>query len=407
MFDRDRWEEIFNSIRRHKLRTGLTALGVIWGILMLVLLLGAGYGLQNGIDHQFSDDATNSIWIRRGTTSMEYKGLPKGRSIEFTNEDFDYLEDNFPEIEHLSGRFWLSGDRTVTYNQKTVSYQIRSVHPGYRFIEKVKMEEGRFINQMDIDAFRKVAVIGQKVKEDLFDGEEAIGKEINIGGIVYSVIGWFSDANERETRVLYLPISTAQKVYTGTDEVHQLMLTAGDLNVPEMKDLAEAIHLAMAQIHRFDPNDRRAVNIFNLAERYQEFQNLMFAIRAFVWFVGIGTLLAGVIGVSNIMLIIVKDRTREIGIRKALGATPRSIVTMILQEAIFLTGLAGYIGLVLGVGILYLASSFESEYFRNPEVNIGVVIAAVIVLTVAGALAGLMPALQAARINPITAMKAD
>jgi putative ABC transport system permease protein len=407
MFDRDRWEEIFNSIRRHKLRTALTALGVIWGILMLVLLLGAGYGLQNGIDYQFSDDATNSIWIRSGTTSKEYKGLPKGRYIEFTNDDFDYLDENFPEIEHLSGRFWLSGDRTVSYKQKTVSYQIRSVHPGYRFVEKIHLEEGRFLNQTDIDGFRKVAVIGQKVKTDLFGEEDAIGKEIAIGGIVFSVGGWFSDPNERETRVLYLPISTAQKVYIGTEEIHQLMFTAGDLSVPKMNDLADQIHFAMAQLHRFDPTDRRAVNIFNLAEQYEEFQNLMFAIRAFVWFVGIGTLLAGVIGVSNIMLIIVKDRTREIGIRKALGATPRSIVTMILQEAIFLTGLAGYIGLVLGVGILYLASPFESEYFRNPEVNIGVVIAAVIVLTVAGALAGLMPALQAARINPITAMKSD
>ncbi len=407
MFDQDRWEEIFNSIRRHKLRTGLTALGVIWGIFMLVLLLGAGYGLQNGVEYQFEDDNTNSIWVNRGKTSMEYKGLPKGRWIRFSNSDYDYLDQNFPDINRLTGRYWLSGDRTVTYNRKTVSYPIRSVHPDHLHMEKTQMVEGRYLNDNDIENFRKVAVIGEKVKNDLFGEEDPIGEEINIGGIVYHVIGWYTDANENETRVVYLPITTVQKVYAGQDDIHQLMFTADELSVAEMKELEEEIRLGFAQMHQFDPQDRRALRIFNLAEQYQEFQNLFWAIRMFVWFVGIGTLLAGIIGVSNIMLIIVKDRTREIGVRKALGATPRSIISMILQESIFLTGLAGYIGLVAGVIVLYLASSFESEYFRNPQVNLGVVIAAIFILMLAGTLAGLMPAMQAARINPITAMKSD
>ncbi len=408
MFDFDKWQEIFGSIRRHKLRTTLTALGVFWGIFMLVILLGAGKGLQNGIEFQFRDDATNSIFIRRGTTSMPYNGLPKGRDILFNNADFDYLVKEYKEIDHLTGRFYFSGDQTVTYGKKKLSFPVRSVHPDHQYLENTIMTEGRYINQTDIKEFRKIAIIGKVVKKDLFGDAEAIGKEISVGSIVYKIVGVYEDTgSEDEMRIIYLPISTAQKVYSGKGDIHHLMFTAGDLPVEKMKELAERVRLDFAARKQFDPKDTRAVFMFNLAEEFQQFQQLFAAIQAFVWFVGIGTLLAGVIGVSNIMLIVVRDRTKEIGIRKALGATPYSIVSMIIQEAVFITAFAGYLGLLAATGVIALVGSMESEYFRNPQVNFGVAAIATLVLVVCGALAGLMPAVQAARINPVVAMKTD
>lgn len=408
MFDIDKWQEIFSSIQRHKLRTTLTALGVFWGVFMLVILLGAGNGLHNGVEFQFRDDATNSIFIRRGTTSMAYKGLAKGRDIIFNNDDFDYLAKEYKEIDHLTGRFYFSGDQTVSYGKKKFSFPVRSVHPDHQYLENSIITQGRYINQIDIQEFRKVAVIGKIVKRDLFGDTDAIGKEVNIGGIVYKVVGIYEDTgNEDEMRIIYLPISTAQKVYSGKEDIHHLMFTAGDLPIDKMKALEERVRVDFAARKQYDPKDNRAVFIFNLAQEYQQFQELFAAIQAFVWFVGIGTLFAGVIGVSNIMLIVVRDRTKEIGIRKALGATPYSIISMIIQESIFITSVAGYLGLLAGTGIIALMSSMEVPYFRNPQVNFGVAAIATLILVIAGALAGLMPAIQAARINPVIAMKTD
>ncbi len=409
MFDLDKWQEIFQTIRRHKLRTALTALGVFWGIFMLVILQGAGNGLQNGVEYQFRDDATNSIWIRRGTTSMPYKGLPKGRGIMFTNDDYDYLVNQFKEVEHITGRFYLTGDRTVRYGDKALSFPVRSVHPGHQYLENTQMEQGRYLNDTDIREYRKVAIIGRVVKENIFDkGEDPIGKEINIAGIVYTIVGVYTDTgSENEMRIIYLPITTAQKVYAGSEDIHQLMFTAGDLPVPEMKKLEAKVREAFAGRLQFDVKDERALYINNVAEDYEEVQGLFAAIRAFVWFVGVGSIIAGVIGVSNIMLIIVKERTKEIGIRKALGATPYSIVSMILQESIFITSVAGYLGLLTGVGFISLLGALELDFFRHPQINLGVALSAVTVLAIAGALAGLMPALQAARINPVIAMKTE
>ncbi len=406
MFDFDKWQEIFNSIRRHKVRTFLTALGVFWGIFMLVLFLGAGDGLHNGVEHEFSDDAANSIWVRRGWTSMTYKGLPKGRRIQFHNDDFDYLKEQFKEIDNITARFYLSGSKTVKYKDQNLSFSVRGVHPDHLVIENSRVIKGRNLNETDIKEIRKSALIGKVVDETLFKDEEALGKEINIGGIVYKVVGVYEDSGgEDEMRLIYLPVSTVQKVYSGTDELHQIMFTGGDLGLDEMKELEYQVRAAIAQRHQFDVNDRRALFISNIAEEYQKFQSLFFAINIFVWFVGIGSILAGVIGVSNIMLIIVKDRTKEIGIRKAIGATPGSIVAMILQEAIFITALAGYFGMLAGIGVISLLSSMEVEYFRNPQVDLGVAAIATAILVIAGALAGLWPALQAARIHPIEAMR--
>jgi len=406
MIDIDKWQEILSSIQRHPLRTALTALGVFWGIFMLVILLGAGKGLQNGVEYEFRDDAINSVWIRRGVTSMDYKGLPKGRRISFTNEDYEMLEKHFDGIDEITGRYYLSGDQTVNYKDKKLSFNTRSVHPGHQAVENTIITHGRYINERDIEEFRKVAVIGQIVKADLFGEEDALGKEFSLGGIVYKVVGVYRDTGgENEMRTIYIPISTAQKVYAGTNTIHQLMFTTEDMSVEETKILEEEVRRAFASRHEFAVEDRRAVHLFSVAEEYQKFLNLFASIRIFVWFVGLGSILAGIIGVSNIMLIVVKDRTREIGIRKALGATPYSIVSMILQEAILITSIAGYLGLLAGIGIISLMESMQVDYFREPRVNLGVCLAAILVLVISGALAGLMPAIKAARIHPIEAMR--
>ena len=406
MFNRDTWQEILTTIRRHKLRTVLTALGVFWGIFMLVILLGAGRGLENGVEYEFRDEAANTVWVRRGITSLPYNGLPKGRQVKFTNEDYDLLAEQFEGIEYLTGRYFLSGNTTVTYARKNLSFTIRAVHPDCRFIERNILQNGRYLNPTDIRECRKVAVIGDIVRKDLFGEQEAVGQEIRIGNIVYQVVGTFTDTGgDNEMRVIYIPISTAQKVYTGTNEVHQLMFATYDMELDEILNLQENIRATFARRHQFDPEDRKALYIFGTAEKFLKLNSLFASIRAFVWFVGLGSILSGVIGVSNIMLIIVKDRTREIGIRKALGATPFSIVSMVLQEAILITGLAGYLGLLAGVGAIRLLESVSVEYFRNPQVGLGVGLTATLVLVLAGALAGFWPALQAARINPIEAMR--
>lgn len=405
MIDFDTWHEILESIWKHKLRSFLTALGVSWGIFMLVFLMGAGNGLRNGVEHQFRDDAINSLWISRGTTSKEYNGLPKGRRVRFTNSDYNRLDD-FEEIADLTGRFYIGGDRTVKYKDKVFGFPIRSVHPGHLVLENTIMTRGRYINERDLKEFRKVAVIGKKVVEALFDDEDPIGKFINVGNIVFKVVGTYKDTGgENELRYVYLPITTAQKVYSTSDNVHQLMVTGAGLSVPEMVDLEDKVRLSFSQYHNFDPNDRRALRINNTAKDFDSFQQLFAMIKYFVWFVGIGSIIAGVIGVSNIMLILVKERTKEIGIRKALGATPGSIVSMILKESIFVTGMAGYLGMVAGILLLMVLSLVEVDFFRNPEISIWIALQALFILIFCGVLAGLIPAIQASRINPIEAIK--
>lgn len=406
MFDYDKWTEIFNSILRHKLRTALTALGVFWGIFMLVLLLGAGQGLENGVNYEFRDDAINSVFIRRGYTSMPYNGLPKGRRIQFSNEDFDYLQEQFEDIEYLTARFYLSGDQTVRYKERSLSYSTRGVHPDHQYLENSKVIEGRYINQLDLDHQRKVCLIGQIIKKEIFGDQPAVGESLQIGKAVYTIVGVYTDTgSDNEMRIIYLPITTVQAINNSSQRLHDLMFTTGDLSVAEVNKLEDEIRFNMAKRHEFDVRDRRAIWMFNLSEEYAEISGLLWAIKAFVWFVGIGSIIAGIIGVSNIMLIVVKDRTREIGIRKALGATPRSIISMVLQESIFITALAGYGGLVLGVVLLSLIGSIEVEFFRNPQIDIKIGIIATLVLILAGTLAGLMPARQAASINPVEAMK--
>jgi len=408
MLDLDKWQEIFDTIRKNKLRTFLTGFSVAWGIFMLIVLLGSGNGLSNGIEYQFRDDAVNSIWVRSGQTSLPHKGLQPGRSIQFTNDDHDEVRDTVDGVEHITSRFYLRGNVNVSYGSEYGGFDVRSVHPGHRYIENTIMTKGRFLNDLDIKEGRKVAVIGRLVEEALFKDDPAIGKNIKVNGIAFKVVGIFEDAGpESEMQKVYLPISTAQRTYNGANRVHQFMLTTGEAPVEETETTAEDIRKKLAQHHNFSLEDKRAVFVYNNNESFQQVLNLMAGIRLFVWVVGIGTILAGIVGVSNIMMIVVRERTKEIGIRKALGATPRSIIGLILQESVFITGFAGYIGLVLGVGTLELASKYlpEAGYFQNPDVDIRIAIYATILLVVAGTVAGLFPARKAAMIRPIEALR--
>jgi len=408
MIDYDKWQEILTSIGKHPLRTVLTAFGVAWGIFMLVLLLGAGRGLENGIAFQFEGDALNSLWIRPGRTSVPYKGLKEGRQIKLTTEDYDHLLHEFAQIENLSGKYFLGGGRIAKYKNKALAFSLQGIHANGALVEGLKTRAGRMLNEADVKNIRKVAVIGEPVRDQLFEGIDPIGEEVEIDGATYKVVGVFFDKEgEDSMRRMYLPITTVQKVYTSHDRIDQLILSAGQLSTDEMAQLEDATRKALQESKHIAPHDRRALRIFNMAEEFASFQSLMAMIRGIIWLVGIFSMIAGVIGVSNIMLIIVKDRTKEIGIRKAIGATPGSIVSMIFQESIFITGLAGYIGLASGVGVLALMKDIETEYFRNPEVNLGVIITATLVLILAGVFAGLLPAIQASRINPVQAIKSE
>ncbi|MEH0156312.1 ABC transporter permease [Limibacter armeniacum] len=415
MFDFDKWQEIYETIRRHKLRTALTAFGVGWGIFMLVILLGAGNALQNGAEHEMRDDAVNSIWVWPGRASKPFKGLPINRPIQLTNVDHDGLKEDFELAEHTSARFYLGGEFTVVYKQETSAFSVRCVHPGHQFLENSIVTDGRYLNDIDIKEKRKVAIIGKTVKERLFKEENAVGENIIIKGVVFKVVGVYEDTGgEREMEIIYLPVTTAQLAFNGGKKnINQMMFTLGDASVAEAAEVERKLREKLAARHSFDRTDDRAVWIRNNVENFQKFQNLFTGIKAFVWLVALGSIFSGIIGVSNIMMIIVKERTREIGVRKALGATPWSIVSLILQESVVITGVAGYIGLLAGLSVLQLfnyiidKNEIDTGFFRHPEVPFGVIVAATLILVAFGAIAGLIPSVRAAKVNPVVAMRAE
>lgn len=408
MLDFDKWQEIFITIIRNPLRTFLTALSVALGIWLLVIMLGAGKGLQNGFEYEFSDEAVNSIWLWPGETSIAHKGMQPGRDVQFTDKDYELIQNQIAQADNISGRFFARTSILVTYESKYGSFSTRAIHPAYKQIEVINTLEGRFINEKDIAERRKVVCITEKVQEELFeDEEEIIGKYIELNNIPFKVVGLMKEVGEEgEDANIYIPITTAQLVFNGGNKINQLIFTIGDASVDESILISDQIRRLIAASHVFSPKDKKALNVYNSVEDYQEFMQVMNAIKLFLWIVGIGTIMAGVIGVSNIMLIIVKERTREIGIRKALGATPWSVVSLILQESVFITAVAGYGGLLFGVFCLEMIGGlFNSEFFRNPEVDLAVAVQATILLVVTGALAGLVPALKAARIRPIEALR--
>ncbi|MBL7914088.1 MAG: ABC transporter permease [Bacteroidia bacterium] len=409
MFDLDKWQEIFSTISKNKLRTVLTGFSVAWGIFMLIILLGSGYGLQNGVENQFRSSAVNSIFVRGGSTSMAYGGFQPGRDIQLENEDYDLVNNNVPQIDHITSRFFIRGEINVSYKNKFSSFEVRSVHPDHAFIENTVIHKGRYINDSDLEEYKKVACIGTLVVEQLFaKDEDPLGKYIKVNGIAFLVVGVFEDEEgDYENRMVYLPITTAQKAFNGQGRIRQILLTTGDATVEESNEIVDDITTMLANRHNFDKNDSKALSIWNNYEEYKKVIGMMGNIRMFIWFIGIGTIMAGIVGVSNIMMIVVKERTKEIGVRKALGATPASIVSLIIQESVFITAVAGYLGLVAGVGLLELVSTFvpKSDFFDHPEVNLGVAISATVVLVVSGAIAGLIPARRAAKINPVVALR--
>jgi putative ABC transport system permease protein len=401
-------EELVSTLRRNKLRTVLTGMSVAWGTFMLVLLLGAGRGLQNGVTWEFRDDALNSIWIWSGLTSQAYAGRGPGRDVRFKNEDYDALRRSVPGIEHLTGRYYLWGEFSVKHGDRRSSFEILGAHPDQRYLEKTKMTSGRYINELDVQQQRKVAVIGELVQKALFRHEDPIGKTIQIRSLSYVVVGVFEDeGGENELRKIYVPITTAQLVYNDPRRIHQLMLTVGDAGVDESKAIEKRVHEFLAQRHQVALDDKRALRTQNNLERFQKVDAVFTWVNGFVWFVSLGTLLAGMVSVSNIMLISVAERTREIGVRKALGATPIGLVSMVLFESILITAVAGYLGLVCGVLLVEFAAKQLQNvpFMREPSVDLRVALTATALIIVAGALAGLFPALRAARVNPIVALR--
>ena len=407
LFDFDNWQEIFSTIKKNKLRTFLTGFSVAWGIFMLMILLGSGNGLQNGIEYQFKSDATNTLWLWNGTTTKPYKGMQAGRQINFTNEDYDFVKNMVPGVKEISARYFLWQNRIVSYKKEYGSFDLLCVHPDMQVIENPTLTEGRFLNEIDIQKNRKVAVIGLPVKKALFkNGENPLGELIKVNGVLFQVVGVFTDQYERDEQRIYLPISTTQMIFGGGNRIHNLTLTT-DLSPKESEQLEKNLREKLAQRHRFDKDDMGALYIGNRLKEYKQFQNLFLGIKIFVGIIGLFTIIAGIVGVSNIMIIVVNERTKEIGIRKAIGATPWSVILMIVLESVVITAMAGYIGLVAGIGLLELISANMpvTEFFRNPEVDFSVGVSATLILVLAGVIAGFFPALRAARIKPVLALK--
>jgi len=413
MFDLDKWQEIFITIRKNKLRTFLTVFGIGWGIFMIIILLGAGKGLQNGVERDFSAWATNSGFFWSERTTISYGGFQPGRSVRFTNEDTDILRKKINGLSYLAPRNRLRGaGNNVNYDNKTGNFSVYGDFPGYSKIQLVDIAAGRFINDKDISDERKVAVIGRNVKDVLFEDEDPIGKYIKVSGVNFLVVGLFDSRRtgeqaDRDTQTIYTPFTAFQKAFNYGNRVgwYAYSVKPGY----KVSEVEEAIIANLIKRHSIHPLDLDAIGSNNLEEEFAEISGLFVGINFFTWFVGISTLLAGVIGVSNIMLIIVKERTKEIGIRKALGATPGSIISLIIQESIFLTSIGGYVALVIGVVIIEALATVvpEEGFMGTPEVDIKVAAGALGLLIIGGALAGIMPAKKAASVSPIEAIRVE
>ena len=418
IFDSDRWDEIFSALKKNKLRTALTAFGVFWGIFMLIIMLGSGNGLENGVTGNFGGTATNSVFIWTQRTSIPYKGLPEGRWFNMKNEDIEVVRREVPEIKYLAPRNQLRGYRggnNVSWGNKAGNFSVMGDYPVIMHINSMDLIQGRFINQYDIDDKRKVVVIGTNVRDVLFGDVDPINKNVKINGVYFKVVGvWKTRKSgnqaERDTQTLFIPFTTFQKAFNYGNVVGWLAVVAKDDQPATLVE--EKIISVLKGRHKVAPEDERAFGSFNAYEEFKQIQGLFSGISTLIWIVGTGTLMAGIIGVSNIMLIIVKERTREIGVRRAIGATPKSIITQIILESVVLTSMAGYMGLLLGIFLTELIAKQlgpqqEDTMFTNPTIDLQVALTALFILVIAGALAGLIPARKAVRIKPIEALRAE
>ena len=405
-FDRDIWQEIFATMRKNKLRTGLTGFSVAWGIFMLVVLLGVGEGLQKGVAKAFFDDATETIFISPSSTALAYKGQQPNRKIDFRNTDFEHVKSEFAP-EKISARYG-TWNAPVSYKNQYGAYSIRGIHPAYIEIEKNWVISGRHLHHKDLQEAAKVVVIGRLLAEDIFKTEDPVGKYLVVKDVPFKVVGTFGDeGGEREERIIYMPITTAQKLYALGGIIGDLaLIPPTGMTLEQSKVYGEKLKADFARRLNFDPQDPRAVFVRNTREQAEMVQGILSGIKIFIWVIGLGTIVAGVIGVANIMMIVVKDRTKEIGIRKAIGATPASIILQIILEAIFITSFFGYFGLMGGVVLLEsLGPNLQGDYFKDPEINFQVALTTLGILIVSGAVAGYIPARKAAAINPIEALK--
>lgn len=414
MFDLDKWNEIYTTIQKHKMRTLLTCFGVFWGIFMLVVMLGASKGFENGVISSF-DIAANSVFVWSNKTSEAYKGLQPGRFIRFKTDDVEALRTQIPELGVIAPRNILGGTYTVNRKTKNSSFEVFGDYPDFYKVKPMTILEGRFINDKDLAERRKVAVVGEQVVRELFTKDEKpVGQYISIKGIYFQVVGVFRTKGSGEdvmqdSKTVFLPHRTMQSCFNQGNDIYWFAFLPKD-GIPA-SIIETRVKEVLAERHSVAPTDLKAFGSANVEEEYKKIQGLMMGIAGFSWIVSFGTILAGVIGVSNIMLIVVKERTKEIGVRKALGATPWSIISLILQESIVITGFAGYLGLLAGVGLvegvnqLLKAFDAESDFFANPEVNTTVAVSALIFLVIVGAFAGLIPAMKAAKVNPVVALK--
>lgn len=417
IFDSDRWQEIWQAITYNKFRSFLTGFGVFWGMFMLVAMIGAGVALQRGMSANIEGFATNSCFASSGVTSEPYKGFKKGRNWNIVNEDLDVLRNNIPEMQYLSpvlfgGRSG-NGNNTIR-GEKSGSFNSKGVLPNYNEIDRSKLIYGRYINDIDNEGKRKVCVIGERVYEVLFNkGENPVGKYIQLNGIYFQVIGVAEKlakinigGNTEETIVL--PLLTMQQVFNQGNVIHFLAITAK----PGIKVsvVEKAVNEELKKIHSISPTDKTGVWTMNIEDQFTMFLYLGIGIASLIWIVGLGTLAAGGIGVSNIMMVTVKERTKEIGIKRALGATPRNIITQIMTESVILTLAAGISGLMFGVGILSIIGLLLKNgdgFFKDPQISFGVAIASLFIIVIIGVFAGYLPARKAMNIKAIEAIRQE
>jgi putative ABC transport system permease protein len=407
MFSRDQWQEIFETIRKNKLRTILSGFTVALGIFIFIILFGFGNGLKNSFEQFFLDDATNTLWLYPGVTSKAYRGFKDNRRIEFENSDLIDIEENFTFfLENITPR--INRRETISYRGQSNSYNVRAIAPTHQYVEKTIIMKGRFINQKDIDERSKNITIGRLVAQDLFKKEDPIGKYIEMGESAFKVVGVFQDkSGDREERLVYLPYTTRQLMEKNNDKIDQIIVSFK----PELGYVgALAFEKQLGDFFKskkvIDPSDKSGLYIRNTTERVRQNQQFASVLQIIVAFVGIGTLIAGIIGISNIMVFVVKERTKELGVRKALGATPISVVGMILNESIFITTSSGIFGLLLGVFILSrLENQLEQYFILDPYVDSLTALIATFLLIFFGAIAGYIPAKRAASIKPIVALR--
>lgn len=421
LFNKDIWQEIAYTIRQNRIRSMMTIFGVFWGIFMLVILVGAGKGLQNGAYSSFSSYATNTFFLWARVTTKPYKGFDIGRTYNFTNDDTRILRKIVPEIQVVAPRGRKRGRdalNNVVYKEKTATLTIYGDEPQIREINMLGIDQGRFLNRLDLDQKRKVAIIGFESMGLLFDdNQDPVSEYIRINGIEFQVVGVFLPSNknddnyEENAKAIFLPLSTFQQAFNLGNTVGWFSINVKSrFNAEKVKEKVRAI---LARRHSIAPDDKRAFGSWNMATNFKKISDLFIGIRFIIWFVGIFSLLAGIIGISNIMLIVVRERTGEIGIRRAIGASPLSIMYQLIIETLVLTSVPGYLALVLGVGVLEFVNrliiflNVDTKMFQNPQIDLYTALAALAILTLGGVFAGIVPGLRAVRMKPVNALRQD